>query len=474
MTALGDDDHDDFEVPVGRDGLLVYLRVGGRKMLFDGRQGWLVGRVGGELESTLDRIAAEGGTLGDAAVDALVAERLRLPGATRPDLELPALAPSGITIYPAAQCNMACSYCYNTQGTYNGKHDVGLMSADTVEAVIRWYDDLRTPHPLSVTLIGGEPTVNGAATDRLARHFLETEGRNRPEKLYLMTNGLHLPRSLLDLFERHPGRAVMGFSLDGDRARNDANRRDAGGHGTFDRVLANLREADSRGIRYMLIAVVPPPFAFVEAFDELRALGVKTITLRHGDIPVFNLGQVPPGEFDAQFQAWRRGYLAYNRMLLAELAKGDIAVATDRGNALKGIFEGYDDEPFSCDAGQLSLAVSPDGGIYPCSRFLPHRDFLLGDVRTGVTAEGIDRFHDLLRNNGRLRLEHRQCRVCYVQAVCRGGCYGNNVERHGSIDAIIEENCRRKRQRTAIDLYYMARLAEEFPERFARLGGVHA
>jgi GeoRSP system SPASM domain protein len=89
-----------------------------------------------------------------------------------------------------------------------------------------------------------------------------------------------------------------------------------------------------------------------------------------------------------------------------------------------------------CQAANTMIAISPDGGVYPCPT-LPVR---LGELGTETLPEILasSRKRDFRR---RLLLHPVACRECPEVAECKGGCRGRALVRHGSLDG-IDESCR--------------------------------
>lgn len=481
----------DFSVPVGNAGLTHHFSVGGRAMLWNAATGEFAPRVHPALAELLDKpeqeregvltLAKAKAELGQEHGLVRLAQRwLDGDGSSERQKFRPRVEPDTFIVFPAAGCNMACTYCINDGGQMSGKNRRGVMSADTAQAFVDWvatYDDGKPRPRTHVTLIGGEPTLAPEACEVLIGGLLalnEQDGVRVSVKL--ATNGIRCPPGLLDLLQQWPDRTNVGVSLDGGRARNDRWRVDHKGRGTYDRVVDFMRDVQGRGLRYGVTAVLAYPFDYVESYQELRALGASKIELKYSEFTPFNRldREVPPAE---QFETWRSNYLAYNDFILDELERtgGDAPVKTERWNLFRQIFGVFGGDALSCEAGIEALAVSPDGEVYPCDRFFGDESFRLGGVHQEagrkLEMEAVDRYHQRLTDEGQIVEDSERCSTCIAREVCRGGCYGNNLESNGHIGSVIERNCERRRERLRIDLYYLARLAEEQPAVLAEMGG---
>ncbi len=136
-------------------------------------------------------------------------------------------------------CNMRCSYCFYTDEMRKRKTaSYGMMTADVLECVIRKALAATTVQ-CTIAFQGGEPTLAGIPFFRAAVRFATQHNPNGCEISYaLQTNGLLLDDEWCAfLAENH---FLVGVSLDGTQDLHDANRPDANGEGTFERVMASI------------------------------------------------------------------------------------------------------------------------------------------------------------------------------------------------------------------------------------------
>lgn len=89
-----------------------------------------------------------------------------------------------------------------------------------------------------------------------------------------------------------------------------------------------------------------------------------------------------------------------------------------------------------CQAANTMIAISPDGGVYPCPTF---------PVRLGVI--GTTSLKDIILSSVKKELRSTivrspaACDSCREVAVCRGGCRGRSFVTHGSYDD-VDDACR--------------------------------
>lgn len=137
-------------------------------------------------------------------------------------------------VFPTEKCNFRCTYCYEDFA-------IGKMKPWTVNGlksfIARRVEDLDT---LYISWFGGEPLLAAPIVlevSRFARDTFASAGKRFVASIttnaYLLTPELF--RSLLDGEVRR-----FQITLDGPQEVHDRTRRRADGHGTFDRIWANL------------------------------------------------------------------------------------------------------------------------------------------------------------------------------------------------------------------------------------------
>ncbi len=149
-----------------------------------------------------------------------------------------------ITVLTTLQCNFACDYCIQgDHGEYN-KH-AAKMSLDMAARVAEWTEgrlDAVRPKRLILTFFGGEPLLNMPVLYYLAeRLHVSAAARGVEMLINVITNGLLLTREMVERLNPL-GLNGIKVTLDGDRDAHNRSRPLRGGQGTFDRIIANVRE----------------------------------------------------------------------------------------------------------------------------------------------------------------------------------------------------------------------------------------
>jgi uncharacterized protein len=149
-----------------------------------------------------------------------------------------------ITVLTTLQCNFACDYCIQgDHGDYNKQ--AAKMSLDMAARVGSWVErrlDAIAPRRLILTFFGGEPLLNMPVLYYLSERFHAACAARGIELLInIITNGLLLSREMVERLNPL-GLNGIKITLDGDRDAHNRSRPLRGGQGTFDRIVANVRE----------------------------------------------------------------------------------------------------------------------------------------------------------------------------------------------------------------------------------------
>jgi uncharacterized protein len=314
----------------------------------------------------------------------------------------------GLTLTVTERCNLRCGYCYVP--VERGR----TMPAETADAAV----DLLLRHAaadgeLSLSFFGGEPFL---VPDLLER-AIDRARRGAPDRKVRVatpTNGTLLEGRALELCRTHGIEAAI--SLDGEPASND--RPLAGGGDSTSRLLPLIPGILALGPAARITARMTVTPANVDELSEnvrtLAALGFRRIVF----LPAYEL----PWD-DAAVAAWRREHERIGTWLVGVHGAGKQPpdLPTWRGvesRLLRG-------RPrHACGAGVRLAAVSTDGGLYPCYRFVfaeRREECRLGDVRQGFTnREVLARFAAL--DPALARPEQGSCGTCEARDGCTFFC----------------------------------------------------
>jgi hopanoid biosynthesis associated radical SAM protein HpnH len=174
--------------------------------------------------------------------------------------------PLVLMLEPLFRCNLACAGC--------GKIDYPdaiLNQRLSVDECVAAADECGAP---IVVVAGGEPLLH-REIEQIVRRVLANK-----KFVYLCTNALLLEKKI-DLFEPSPFFAWT-IHLDGDRGDHD---RSVCQSGVYDRAVAAIRSAKSRGFRVNINATLfdnADPERIARFLDHVTDMGIDGITVSPG------------------------------------------------------------------------------------------------------------------------------------------------------------------------------------------------
>jgi len=241
------------------------------------------------------------------------------------------------------RCNLDCFFCYN---------DVGLRGEPLrTEQYFAFFSDLRDLQVLNLTLSGGEPLAHPDFFRLGAR------ARELGFVVRVKSNGHALRGEALRRLRDEVDPFLVEVSLHGSTAAT--HDRQTRVPGSFERLLANLREALDLGVRLRINSTLT-------AWNEDEVEGMLDLAASLG-LPLQIDPEVTPrddGDREPLSIAPSRAGMA--RMFSLQAARsralaGSLAVAkgADDGTLPASVEK-------HCGAGSAGVAVDPYGNVYPC------------------------------------------------------------------------------------------------------------
>jgi uncharacterized protein len=287
------------------------------------------------------------------------------------------------------RCNLNCRYCYN------GNEAGADMTPEILERAFALASG--GSEPLHVQLTGGEPALR---PDLMALAAEEARRLPRPVTLAVQTNGTLLTPDLVALCQTQG--IEIGVSLDGPPAVNELTR---GGSGELLEGLQLLEtcEVDFNVTTVLsranvgFIAELPLVLA---GFAHARGFGLDLLVKK-------GRAQVEPvkaGDLAPHIRKLDERLALTNRRRVRPLIWREKELLRNRMAGHQGDF---------CRACRgESLAVRPDGQIYPCGQTSGSPEFLFGTEASNAAANPLTR----------LKLTGSHCRQCPLRGRCPGEC----------------------------------------------------
>lgn len=151
------------------------------------------------------------------------------------------------TILTHGDCNFRCKYCYE-------KFENISMSPEVEDAIVTFADKLLSDgkfERFSVQWFGGEPLLGYKTIVRLSERFLELCSIYNIEYFSGMTtNGYLLNRRMFQNLVKNCKVTSYQITIDGEQEFHDNQRLLKNGRGSYERIVANLREMAGTSISF--------------------------------------------------------------------------------------------------------------------------------------------------------------------------------------------------------------------------------
>lgn len=318
-------------------------------------------------------------------------------------------------------CNMRCKYCfYEDEATHRLTKNMGIMTADTSRVLIqRAFSAVSPGGCVSFSFQGGEPTLAGLD---FFEHFVQTVYACKPRDCTvtfgMQTNGLLLNDKWAAFLKKHG--FLVGVSVDGGQALHDANRVDAEGKGTWERVMQSIALLQQVQVEVNLLCVVTKqcaknPVRVYKALKQTNARYLQMIPCldpmeqRRGSM-AYSLRPDDYGSFlcrlfDAWYQDWAAGDYTSIRLF------------DDYIHLAMGLPAGTCSTCGSCGS---YFVVEADGSVYPCD-FYVLDGWKMGNIHDH-DLESLQSSEAAIRFLQEGRAYPAECGQCRWYRLCNGGC----------------------------------------------------
>lgn len=360
-----------------------------------------------------------------------------------------------LCLHIAHDCNLACRYCFAEEGEYHGHR--ALMDFETgrmaLDFLIAGSGNRRN---LEVDFFGGEPLMNFEVVKQLVAYGRQQEKlHDKHFRFTLTTNGVLLDDDVMEFANREMDNVVL--SIDGRKEVHDRMRPFRRGAGSYDLIVPKFQKlAESRSQERYYVRGTFTHYNTDFSNDVLhladlgfRQISVEPVVAQPGDAYALTEGDLPVlfAEYDklaAEMVKRKREGKAFNFFhFMIDLEGGPCVYKRLSG----------------CGSGTEYLAVTPWGDLYPCHQFVGNEDFLMGNVRDGVTAVDI---RDEFKSCNVYAKE--KCRTCFARFYCSGGCAANSYNFHGSITDAYDLGCELQKKRIECAIMIKAAEAEIIEE----------
>ncbi len=358
-----------------------------------------------------------------------------------------------LCLHVAHTCNLNCSYCFASQGKYQGDRvlmtfEVGKQAFDFLIA------NSGTRKNLEVDFFGGEPLMNWDVVKQLVEYARSVEKEhNKNFRFTLTTNGVLIDDDVIEFANKEMSNVVL--SLDGRKSINDHFRKDYSGNGSYDRIVPKFKEfVEKRGGKdyYMRGTFTHNNVDFTNDIFHMADLGFTELSMEPVVCPPDDPYALTDEDLPKLFEQYEilakemikrkkegNGFTFYHYML--DLKNGPCIYKRITG----------------CGSGTEYMAVTPWGELYPCHQFVGDPKYSLGNIWDGVTNTTVqDEFRSC---NAYAKPE---CKDCWAKLYCSGGCAANAYHATGKVNGIYEYGCELFKKR--IECAIMIQVAENEDE----------
>lgn len=368
-----------------------------------------------------------------------------------------------VTFIVTHQCNLRCSYCYETH-----KGD-GKMSLETAQKCVDllFSEDAKKSelvndtdaNGLIIEFIGGEPLLEIGLIRATMDYFLDKAIalNHRWATRYMVnisTNGTLGDDPEVQAFMRDfAGRLSIGVTIDGDKQAHDACRVDCNGCGSYDKAIKMFREVSGPdGKRTTKYTIAPGNL-------HLFATSVRHLVLDEG-CDTLNCNCVYE-------EGWTVDHARELYRQLKEVSDMVQASGTDTYISILDWEAGnhMDDTDTQnwCGGDGRMLAFEIDGTVLPCMRYSTlsinnQPLYRIGDVTWGIANRLDDKARlSALRAITRQSQSEQRCLDCPINSGC-AWCTAYNYERTGTPDQRVTYICKMHWARVLAQCYHHNKL----------------
>ena len=318
-------------------------------------------------------------------------------------------SPFHVMIIPTLGCPSKCHYCWSSD------ERSPRMSIETVREITEWLKGYQS-NQITITFHGGEPLLAGAEFYRQALPILSEGLAHLTPTFALQSNLWLLTPDMARILAEY--RIPIGSSIDGPEEINDVQR----GKGYFKKTMRGYDIARANGLEVRFICTFTN--RSVERKEEIFDFFLQNgFPLKlHPALP--SLRSENPKEWALEPEAYGELLVYLLDRYLENLGRIEVMNIND---ICRGVFTRHGTVCTFVDCMGTTLAIGPDGSIYPCYRFVGMPEYVMGNVYDRPGPE------DLARSDAwRLMQEFREyvdreCKGCPHIKYCRGGCPYNAI-----------------------------------------------
>lgn len=323
-----------------------------------------------------------------------------------------------IGLLPTYSCNLKCPYCLQGEEKVSKK-----MTPEQVSAVVKLVRNRIAESgrevPIDfvhVELYGGEPLLCKTSItsfcdsiEALSREFLFKT------KFTMTSNFVLVDDDILELIGKH--RIKVQVTVDGTREQHDRRRIQHDGSGTYEKIIANLKKLNNRGLRDCITIRIN--------VDKDNISNVRE-TLK-------DLAQYSDSIYFSYTESFAGRNEHYQDCLKKE-CHSEISINVlnenlrELGLAIPKLFG----KRGPCTLNERNkFFIDCDMNVYNCELLVKHPDLSVGVLNLDGTIRFNSLYYSFLKHTP---LAYKECRNCKLLPNCAGGCPVKNRLSEGEGD----------------------------------------
>ncbi len=326
-------------------------------------------------------------------------------------------------------CNLRCKYCYYNDGNpFHGSkiHMSENVAKKAVDFLIKESEDKKN---LLIDFFGGEPLLKFDLIKTVVKYAkVKAQQANKRVAFGITTNGTLLTKNVAKYLAEN--KIGVQISIDGNRVMHNRARVFRNGKGSYDRVILNARNLIPKGSPFARITVTHQDLQFMKAVKHLLHQGFNGVSVA----PASGINRIWAINGD-DFKQLEQEHDEAAKYFLEKMLKHHEFVPFYNFTLPLRIIYFRKKQRYPCGAGLFYLAVSPEGDLYPCHRFVGIKKFFLGNLSSPFKNNR----RALFLNN---YVESKaDCRQCWARYLCGGQCPYWATETNGDIRRPNEGYC---------------------------------
>lgn len=332
-------------------------------------------------------------------------------------------SPFHVMIIPTLGCPSNCVYCWSSE------EDSPVMTVETVRKTVEWLKNLKN-YQVTVTFHGGEPLLAGAEFYKEALPIL-SEGLKHLEPTFaIQTNLWRMTPEIAKILAEY--NIPVGSSIDGPEEINDIQR----GCGYYEKNMKGFKTATENGLDVKYICTFTSD-SYERKEEIFKFFMDNGFPLKlHPGLP--SLRGKEPEKYALEPEKYGELLIYLLDMAIKHIDKAEIMNIND---LVRCVFTRRGNVCTFADCMGTTFAIGPDGGIYPCYRFVGMQEYLMGNVHDNPSPDEIESSKAWILMQEFKSFVDESCKNCRHITYCRGGCPYNAIAPTGGEVRGVDPHC---------------------------------